>query len=199
MYNIKSKGKIKMKVISGRFRGRKLVTLDGMNTRPTITRVKEDMFNVLNNYFIFDNKICLDLFGGSGALSLEALSRGIKFAFVNDHYKPALEIIKKNFTGLNSEEFEIFNFDYKKMLSYLTSINKNVDLIFFDPPFAKVEYYTEFFKYISENQLLNNYGILIMESELKLDVREMSTLNLLKYKDFKNKHLYILRLEKESL
>ncbi|WP_339033876.1 MULTISPECIES: 16S rRNA (guanine(966)-N(2))-methyltransferase RsmD [unclassified Spiroplasma] len=199
MYNIKSKGKIKMKVISGRFRGRKLVTLDGMNTRPTITRVKEDMFNVLNNYFIFDNKICLDLFGGSGALSLEALSRGIKFAFVNDHYKPALEIIKKNFTGLNSEEYELFNFDYKKMLSYLTSINKSVDLIFFDPPFAKVEYYTEFFKYISENQLLNNYGILIMESELKLDVREMSTLNLLKYKDFKNKHLYILRLEKESL
>ncbi len=188
-----------MKVISGRFRGRKLVTLDGMNTRPTITRVKEDMFNVLNNYFIFDNKICLDLFGGSGALSLEALSRGIKFAFVNDHYKPALEIIKKNFTGLNSEEYELFNFDYKKMLSYLTSINKSVDLIFFDPPFAKVEYYTEFFKYISENQLLNNYGILIMESELKLDVREMSTLNLLKYKDFKNKHLYILRLEKESL
>ncbi len=188
-----------MKVISGRFRGRKLVTLDGMNTRPTITRVKEDMFNVLNNYFIFDNKICLDLFGGSGALSLEALSRGIKFAFVNDHYKPALEIIKKNFTGLNNEEYELFNFDYKKMLSYLTSINKSVDLIFFDPPFAKVEYYTEFLKYISENQLLNNYGILIMESELKLDVREMSTLNLLKYKDFKNKHLYILRLEKESL
>ncbi|ALD66751.1 16S rRNA (guanine966-N2)-methyltransferase [Spiroplasma cantharicola] len=188
-----------MKVISGRFRGRKLVTLEGMNTRPTITRVKEDMFNVLNNYFIFEGKTCLDLFGGSGALSLEALSRGIKFAYVNDHYKPALEIIKKNFIGLNNEEYELFNLDYKKMLNYLTSMKKQVDLIFFDPPFAKIEYYKDFFKYISENQLLNNYGILIMESELRLEISELTILNVLKYKDFKNKHLYILRFEKENL
>ncbi|QHX36928.1 16S rRNA (guanine(966)-N(2))-methyltransferase RsmD [Spiroplasma sp. BIUS-1] len=188
-----------MRVISGRFRGRKLVTLEGMNTRPTITRVKEDMFNVLNNYFVFENKVCLDLFGGSGALSLEALSRGIGFAYVNDHYKPALEIIKQNFKGLEKDEFELFNLDYKRMLDYLVNSNKKMDLIFFDPPFAKVEYYYEFFKYIYDNELLNNYGILIMESELPLDMSKIAILKLLKYKDFKNKHLYILRREKGDL
>ncbi|AGR42398.1 16S rRNA (guanine(966)-N(2))-methyltransferase RsmD [Spiroplasma diminutum] len=188
-----------MRVISGRFRGRKLVTLEGMNTRPTITRVKEDMFNVLNNYFIFEDKVCLDLFGGSGALSLEALSRGLKFAYVNDHHKPALEIIKENFRGLNSDEFELFNLDYKRMLDFLVNSNKKMDLIFFDPPFAKVEYYYDFFKYIYEKELLNNYGILIMESELPLDMNKIEILNILKYKDFKNKHLYILRLEKGEL
>ncbi|AUM62915.1 16S rRNA (guanine(966)-N(2))-methyltransferase RsmD [Spiroplasma monobiae] len=187
-----------MRVISGRFRGRKLVTLEGMNTRPTITRVKEDMFNVLNNYFVFENKVCLDLFGGSGALSLEALSRGIGFAYVNDHHKPALEVIKENFRGLGKDEYELFNLDYKRMLDYLSNSNKKVDLIFFDPPFAKVEYYYEFFKYIYEKELLNNYGILIMESEMQLDMSEIAFLNVLKYKDFKNKHLYILRNEKES-
>ncbi len=188
-----------MRVISGRFRGRKLATLEGMNTRPTITRVKEDMFNVLNNYFVFENKVCLDLFGGSGALSLEALSRGIGFAYVNDHYKPALEIIKENFRGLDKDEYELFNLDYKRMLDYLSNLNKKMDLIFFDPPFAKVEYYYEFFKYIYDNELLNNYGILIMESELPLDMSKIAILNTLKYKDFKNKHLYILRLEKGDL
>ncbi|WP_281253759.1 16S rRNA (guanine(966)-N(2))-methyltransferase RsmD [Spiroplasma floricola] len=198
MYNIKAKEILKMKVISGRFRGRKLATLEGMNTRPTITRIKEDMFNVLNNYFIFENKVCLDLFAGSGALSLEALSRGISFAYVNDHHKPALEIIKQNFRGLESDEYQIFNLDYKKMLDYLVNLNKKIDLIFLDPPFAKIEYYYEFFKYIYEKEILSNYGILIIESEFELDVSKISNLNILKYKNFKNKHLYILRLEKEE-
>ncbi|WP_236608522.1 16S rRNA (guanine(966)-N(2))-methyltransferase RsmD [Spiroplasma taiwanense] len=188
-----------MKIISGKYRGRKLVSLEGMNTRPTTARVKEDMFNILDNYFIYENKVCLDLFGGSGALSIEALSRGIKFAYINDHFKPALKIIEQNLKGIDKQNYELLNYDYKKVLKWFKNTNKKMDLIFFDPPFAKVEYYYDFFNYIYENRLLNNYGILIMESESNLDLSKLDFLKNLKYKNYKNKHLYLLRLEKENI
>ncbi|AHI53200.1 16S rRNA (guanine(966)-N(2))-methyltransferase RsmD [Spiroplasma culicicola] len=187
-----------MKVISGKYRGRHLKTLEGQNTRPTTARVKEDMFNILNNYFIFENKTSLDLFGGSGALSIEGLSRGIKFAYINDHYKPALEIIKENLYNIDSNEYQLLNLDYGQVLKYLKSNNIYIDLIYLDPPFAQVQYYYDFFNYINDSKILNNYGIVITESESPLDLTQLDFLELLKYKEYKNKHLYVLRNEKEG-
>ncbi|AOG60732.1 16S rRNA (guanine966-N2)-methyltransferase [Spiroplasma helicoides] len=187
-----------MRVISGKFRGRVLKTLEGKNTRPTTARVKEDMFNILNNYFIYNEKTSLDLFGGSGALSIEGLSRGIKFAYINDSHKPALEIINQNLKNIDQNSYKLLNYDYMSTLKYINSQNVKIDLLYIDPPFAQVEYYYEIFDYLKANKILNNYGILIIEAENLLDLDKYDFLTLLKQKDYKNKHLYLFRIEEEE-
>ena len=82
-----------MRIISGKARGTKLYTLDGENTRPTLDRVKESLFNIIQNE-LFDSTV-LDLFSGSGALAIESLSRGAKKAYLADNNIKAIEIIKK--------------------------------------------------------------------------------------------------------
>ncbi|ASP27947.1 16S rRNA (guanine966-N2)-methyltransferase [Spiroplasma corruscae] len=187
-----------MKVISGKYRGRKLQVLDGKNTRPTLTRVKEDMFNVLNNYFIYEGKKCLDLFAGSGALGIEALSRGIDHVYFNEHNKEALKIIKSNLKNIDKEYYTLLSLDYNVALNLLHSSSVKVDLIFLDPPFIEKEYYVKFFDFIRVNKILNNYGILIIESQQKLKNELLIGFTSLKYKDYKNKHLYIIRLEEDN-
>ncbi|WP_338971520.1 16S rRNA (guanine(966)-N(2))-methyltransferase RsmD [Spiroplasma endosymbiont of Panorpa germanica] len=184
-----------MKVISGKYRGRQLVALEGQNTRPTSARVKEDMFNILSNWFIYEDKVSLDLFAGSGALSIEGLSRGVKFAYINDWHKPALEVVKKNLRNISESEFKIFNWDFKKVLDYLGENKKQVDLIYLDPPFPQINYYYEFFDKIAHQNILAINGVILTEAPEKLDLDKIKHLNLLKYKDFKNKHFYLFRLE----
>jgi 16S rRNA (guanine(966)-N(2))-methyltransferase RsmD len=144
-----------MIVIAGKYKGFKLKTLEGMNTRPTSSRVKEDLFNILNNYFVFDGKISLDLFGGTGALSLEGLSRGIKFAYVNDHYQPAIKIIEQNFAKVEESTYQILMKDYQILLNEFAVKKIKVDLIFLDPPFLHIEYYYDFFAKLKDNNLLH--------------------------------------------
>ena len=81
-----------MRVISGKDRGRNLIAPEGLNTRPTMDRVKEAMFNILG--FSLNNKIVLDVFSGSGALVIEALSRGARKGIFNDLSKEAIKVIK---------------------------------------------------------------------------------------------------------
>jgi len=188
-----------MHVISGKYRSRKLKTLEGLNTRPTTARVKEDMFNILDNYFIMDNKISLDLFGGSGALSIEGLSRGIKYAYINDHYKPALKVIEQNLKGIDANSYKLLNLDFVDLMKYLKKQSIKVDLIYLDPPFAKTEYYYTFFELVLQDAILNNYGIVITESENELELNKIELLKLLKFKQYKNKYLYVFRLEKEGI
>lgn len=187
-----------MRVISGKYRGRNLVALEGRNTRPTSARVKEDMFNILDNWFIFEGKTSLDLFGGSGALSIEGLSRGVKFAHINDHHAPAIEVIKQNLHDIDKNTYEIMKMDFKKVMNLFKNTNKSVDLIYLDPPFPNVEYYYEFFELIDNSKILNVNGIVMTESPIKLELENIKKLTLLKYKDFKNKHFYLFRLEEEN-
>ncbi|PPE06159.1 16S rRNA (guanine(966)-N(2))-methyltransferase RsmD [Williamsoniiplasma lucivorax] len=187
-----------MIVISGKYKGKKLKTLAGMNTRPTSARVKEDMFNMLANYFIFENKISLDLFGGSGALSIEGLSRGVKFAYINDHFTPALKVIKQNLRTVEPTSYQLMQLDFEKLLETFKFQQKKVDLIYFDPPFTHPEYYEKFFHQVLADEILNNWGIILTEAPMPLDLTKISSLKLLKYKDFKNKHLYIFRLERQE-
>jgi 16S rRNA (guanine966-N2)-methyltransferase len=186
-----------MKVISGKYRGRQLIALEGRNTRPTSARVKEDMFNILSNWFIYDDKVSLDLFGGSGALSIEGLSRGIKFAHINDLSRDALGIIKKNLRDISSDEYQLYQSDFKRVLQNFSDRGVMVDLIYLDPPFPHPEYYYEFFTFLQEKNILNNYGVIVTESPMLLDVEKISYLKLLKHKDLKNKQFYLFRLEEE--
>ena len=120
-----------MRIISGTARGTKLYTLDGLNTRPTLDRVKEPLFSIIQTYILDSN--VLDLFAGSGALGLEALSRGAKKAFLCDKSYDAVKIIKSNVskTHLDEKAVVICN-HYRKAISELNNGDKLVSGIIND-------------------------------------------------------------------
>lgn len=150
-----------VKIIAGKYRSRNLSTLEGLNTRPMTSRMKESIFNTIGPYF--DNDVVLDLFGGSGALSLEAISRGASFAYINEKAYDALKIIKKNVESLGaSNETRIMNLDYKAALKKLVSDGIKFDIIFLDPPY-RMNIVGEIVEYIEENQMINDGAIIICQ------------------------------------
>jgi len=118
-----------MNIISGKFRGRKLVSLDTEKTKPTLNRIKESIFNVIAD--IIPNSVCCDLFAGSGALGIEALSRGARRVYFNDSNPDSRAIIVKNLRG-DTEGAVILNADY---LDAVNSIKEKLDIVFIDPPY----------------------------------------------------------------
>ena len=148
-----------MRIIAGKNRGRKLETLPGMATRPTLDGTKEAIFSSLGG-MLYDF-VVLDVFGGSGALSLEAISRGAKKAYIMDNNLDAIEIIKKNAKNLNSmKELTILYGDYQQILKGMT--NQQFDLVFLDPPF-KLKVIDELVSYILNNNMLNDGGFIVCE------------------------------------
>lgn len=152
-----------MRVISGTARGKKLVSLEGMNTRPTLDRVKEALFNILQ--FDISDKEVLDLFAGSGAIGIEAISRGAKLSTFCDNSDEAIKIIKTNVKNTRSEEKAIIlNKDYIDALDYLAKKNKKFDIIFLDPPY-KTDFAENAINKIIKVNLLSNDGIIILETD----------------------------------
>ena len=163
-----------MRVISGSARGKKLHSLEGLETRPTLDRVKEAVFNIIQ--FDLKNKIVLDLFSGSGALAIEALSRGAKESVLCDKSKDAVQIINKNLQETKLEDkATVINKDYLEALNDLNKENKKFDIIFLDPPY-KSNYIRESIKSIFEMNLLNNDGIIIIETDDKNKIDEIKKL-----------------------
>lgn len=151
-----------MRVISGTAKGTLLYTLEGDTTRPTLDRVKEAMFNILQMN-LQDSEV-LDLFSGSGALGIEALSRGAKRVVFCDQSKKAMEIIRKNLEKTHLTEKAItIQEDYEKALDLLKK-QFQFDYIFLDPPYAK-----DFAKIALQNiiamDLLKEDGTIIIETD----------------------------------
>ena len=185
-----------MQVISGKYKKYKILTLPGSNTRPMSARVKESAFNILNNYFIYENKVACDIFSGSGQLGIEALSRGVKYVYFNDWHKPACDIIQQNINNLKIKNYELFQLEYNHFLNTLHNKKIKIDLFFLDPPFKEHEYYKIIIHEIMKNNILSNYGIIICESEFEINIK-IQDLKLIKHKKFKNKFLYLFRRENE--
>ncbi len=152
-----------MRVISGTAKGSSLYSLDGNLTRPTLDRIKESLFNIIQND-VKNATIVLDLFAGSGALAIEALSRGAKFAYLCDKSNEAIEIIKKNIAKTHlDEKCKIMKCNYLQALENLK--NKcQFDLIFIDPPYATT-LVQESVKNIIEFNLLAKEGKIIIETD----------------------------------
>ena len=149
-----------MRIISGTAKGTKLYTLEGLNTRPTLDRVKEPLFSIIQNRI--KDAVVLDLFSGSGALGLESLSRGARKAILCDNFFKAIEIIKKNIEKTHFEEKAILVCkDYKKCLD---NINEKIDLIFIDPPYER-NLAINAVKIILEKDLLKEDGLIILETD----------------------------------
>ena len=154
-----------MRVISGKARGINLKTPDGMLTRPTIDRVKEALFSIIN--FDIPASSVLDLFGGTGQLGIEALSRGAKSAVFVDQREDACKLIKENLRRTKLEQdAKVVRMDY---LDYLKRCKEKFDIIFLDPPYAEV-FLENALKCITEIDILQSGGIIVAERPLGKDL-----------------------------
>ena len=154
-----------MRVITGKARGVQLKTPDGMTTRPTSDRVKEALFSIIQ--FEIPTASVLDLFGGTGQLGIEALSRGAKSAVFVDAGEPACRLIKENLrrTKLESDA-QVVRADY---MDYLKRCREKFDIIFLDPPYAEV-FLENALKCIAEIDILQSGGIIVTERPLGKDL-----------------------------
>lgn len=148
-----------MRIIAGKYRGSKLNTLDGLKTRPTLDATKEAIFSSLGGYI--PGFIVLDIFGGSGALSLESLSRGAAKAYIIDNNIDAINIIKSNATKLKvGNELVVYHAEYKRILEQLKHVK--FDLVFIDPPF-KLKVIDEIISFLIENNMITDEGYIMAE------------------------------------
>ena len=150
-----------MRVITGKARGIQLKTPDGMQTRPTTDRVKEALFSII--HFDIPGAKVLDLFGGTGQLGIEALSRGAKHAVFLDQSEQACRLIRENLKRTRMEqESQVIRGDY---LDYISRCREQFDIIFLDPPYAEV-FLENALKRITEIDILHSGGIIVAERPL---------------------------------
>ena len=125
-----------MRIIGGKFKGRKLRSVRGIRTRPTADRTREAIFNIIA-FQVQDLRV-LDLFAGTGALGIEALSRGAQSAVFIDNSNSALSILRENLAGLSVESStRVIQWDLAANLNCLLSMPQAFDLVFMDPPYNK--------------------------------------------------------------
>lgn len=166
-----------MRVISGTARGTKLESIESLSTRPTLDRVKESLFNIINNK-IEESKI-LDLFSGSGAIAIEFLSRGCEKAVLCDKSAQATQTIVKNLEKTHlKQNATVINKDYKECLKELSKKQEKFNIIFLDPPY-KDNIAVDSVKLILSLKLLEQDGIIIIETdEQNRDISELKKLNI---------------------
>lgn len=145
-----------MRIISGKYRGKPLKSPQSNNIRPTGDKVKQALFTKLQ--FFIQNAIVLDLFCGSGALGIEALSKGAKRVVFVDKDKRSILLTKENLKSINENQ-PVYNCSYEVALSKL---KEKFDLILVDPPYAS-GVYENVLKLINEYDLLNEDGIIVCE------------------------------------
>jgi 16S rRNA (guanine(966)-N(2))-methyltransferase RsmD len=154
-----------MRFITGKARGVVLGTPKGTHTRPTADRVKEALFSIIQ--FDVPTAKILDLFGGTGQLGIEALSRDAKYAVFVDEREDACKLIRDNLRKTRLEQSaKVVRCDYA---AYLRSCNEKYDIIFLDPPYAEV-FLENSLKMITEIDILETGGIIVTERPLGKDL-----------------------------
>ena len=155
-----------MKVISGFLKGRNIKGYNIDGTRPTMDRVKESVFSMIQDYI--DDSICLDLFAGSGNLGIECISNGAKYCYFVDNNKEAFKTINDNINEFKINNSKVLFKDYKDALTFFNSNNIKFDLIFLDPPY-KDNYIDTIIPYVLDNNMLNDNGLIICEYENEIN------------------------------
>lgn len=181
-----------MRVIAGKARRLQLKTPEGFETRPTTDKIKETLFNILNPYLA--DADFLDVFSGSGAIGIEALSRGAKYAAFIENSKPAIECIRANlrFTKLEKEA-EIFALNAVDAIRALEIKGKVFDVIFMDPPYdCLLE--KEVLLALQASNLIYCDTIIIVEASLQTDFDYLkdTKFRMFKRKEYKsNQHIFL--------
>lgn len=152
-----------MRIIAGSRKGHALITPTGRNTRPTLDRIKESMFGILQ--FELADTTVLDLFSGSGNLGMEALSRGAAFAVFCDHDRQSAAIIRKNIEKLRFEEqTQLYAMDFSAAIKASVASGRRFDIVFLDPPYAS-ELAEQSIELLLKNGSLNKNAIIVVEHD----------------------------------
>lgn len=151
-----------MRIIAGEYRSRSIDAVPGNQTRPTTDKIKEAIFSRIGPYF--DGGNMLDLFGGSGNMSLEAISRGITHSLLADVSYQAISTIRKNVISLGVEnQVTIWKMDYRKVLKKAADEQMKFDFVYIDPPYKKQQI-ASILEFINEHDLMNENGDIVCES-----------------------------------
>ena len=182
-----------MRVITGKARGVQLKTPEGMTTRPTADRVKEALFSIIN--FDIPGARVLDLFGGTGQLGIEALSRGAAHVAFVEQSKKAMNCIRDNLHATKlSDRADLYETDVINALSRMEH-SKKFDYIFMDPPYNQL-LEKKVLEYLSTSDLLSDDALIIVEASLETDLSYVEELgfSIVKEKIYKtNKHMFLER------
>ena len=170
-----------MRVISGKYKGKNINGFNISGTRPTMDRVKESMFGMIQGKV--KNSICLDLFAGSGSLGIEALSNGASVCYFVEKNDEIYNILKGNLDGI--EGAKLFKRDY---MDALKSFSIKFDLIFLDPPY-KLNLINDILSFICDNDILCDGGLVVCEFEDENVC--CSDLKLLKSRKYGTKSVYV--------
>lgn len=172
-----------MRVVAGEYGGRRLKAVPGMKTRPTTDKVKEAMFNIIGPYL--DGGQVLDLFAGSGGLSIEAVSRGAEHATLVDRQYQAIKTIHENLSVTKEEDkFTVLKGDAYKILGKLAKQGQSFDYVFLDPPYKKQQI-LELMDQLKQLGLLNNASLIICETDQVADLpEELADFELIKKADY---------------
>lgn len=192
-----AKGGESMRIIAGLAKGRKLLSPEGMDTRPTLDRVKEAIFNTIQNDVPYAN--ALDAFAGTGSLGLEAVSRGAKHCHLIDRGEVTFPILKKNVENLKFEDkcTCIYKDSYEALKEFSQKKLK-FDLIFIDPPYRK-NMIPPAIDIISEGLLLENDGLIVAKIDSIEEIYHGNDkIELTKYKRYGNTTVCFYRYIKEE-
>lgn len=181
-----------MRVIAGKARRLLLKTVDGMDTRPTTDRIKETLFNMLSNHL--SDTLFLDLFSGSGAIGIEALSRGARKAWFVEQNPKACACIRDNLKTTHlAEDGEVMMMDVMSAVRTLAGLNQPMDYIFMDPPYSK-HLEDDALAFLAQSPLVDEYTTIIVEEALDVDFSFVRDLGFVidKEKKYKtNKHVFL--------
>ena len=185
-----------MRVIAGSAKRLRLKTVEGMGTRPTTDRIKETLFNMIA-HGLADTSF-LDLFGGSGAIGIEALSRGASYAVIVEENPKAVACIRENleFTRL-AEKAEVMQCDVLAALRRMEG-QKYFDYVFMDPPYDR-QLERKVLEQLEDSSLIDEETLLIVEASLSTDFSYLEELgyHLIKKKEYKtNMHVFLERAER---
>ncbi len=157
-----------MRIITGEFKGRRLMTPKTYDVRPTTDKVKEAIFDILIPY-IKQDFICVDLFAGTGNLGLEAISRGAKTCYFSDSSRASARLVKENIKICGAEDYSVILLgDYRQNI---VRIHNKVDIILIDPPYES-DFYLDALEEIAKAGILNVGGCIVCEHSDRDDLPE---------------------------
>lgn len=185
-----------MRIISGLAKGRKLLSPVGMGTRPTLDRVKESIFDIIQNEVY--GATVLDVFAGTGSLGLEAASRGAKNCYLVDKSPESFGFLRKNIVNLKFEEIcKCFNMDSYNALKEFAAKGIVFNLIFIDPPYMK-DMIPQAVEIISEKKLMASDGLIVTKIDSKEDIyKGTEDIVLTKYKKYGNTTICFYRYKED--
>jgi len=172
-----------MRIIGGKFKGKKLLLPIDKKTRPLKDLVKESIFNLLENSnrykIILKNSSVLDLFSGSGSFGLECISRGVERLIFLENYPNVIKILKKNISSINGDKFcKIIDKNCFDLVSSNIFFNQTFDIIFLDPPFKETGI-NDLLENIVKKKLLSQDGVIILHRHKNDDIKITNKLNII--------------------